>query len=119
MEGNMAADYVLFIGWNRAIPGREKAALELFREAVAFYGEQKASGQITSFDPVILSTHGGDLNGFILVKGEQAKLDALQHSDKFQDMTIKVALNVQGVGVIRGWSGESLMSQVQRYANVI
>jgi len=32
---------------------------------------------------------------------------------------MKVALNVQGVGVIRGWSGESLMSQVQRYANVI
>ena len=28
---------MLFIGWNRAIPGREKLALELFREAVAFY----------------------------------------------------------------------------------
>jgi hypothetical protein len=119
MEENMAADYVLFIGWNRAIPGREKAALELFREAQAFYGEQKASGQITSFESVILSAHGGDLNGFILVKGEQAKLDALQHSDKFQDLTTKVVLNVQGVGVIRGWSGESLTSQVQRYAKVV
>jgi len=115
----MAADYVLFIGWNRPIPGREKAALELFREAVAFYSEQKASGQITSFEPVILSVHGGDLNGFILVKGEEAKLDALQRSDKFQDLTTKVDLNVQGVGVIRGWSGESLASQVQRYASLV
>jgi hypothetical protein len=118
MEENMAADYVLFIGWNRAIPGREKVALELFREAVAFYSAQKASGQIASFDPVILSAHGGDLNGFILVKGEQAKLDALQHSDKFQDLTTKVALNVQGVGVIRGWSGESLGGVIERYANL-
>ena len=91
----------------------------MFREAQAFYSEQKASGQITSFESVILSAHGGDLNGFILVKGEQAKLDALQHSDKFQDLTTKVVHNVQGVGLIRGWSGESLTSQVQRYANVI
>jgi hypothetical protein len=120
MEGNMAADYVLFIGWNRPIPGREKAARELFREAVAFYSEQKASGHITSFEPVILSVHGGDLNGFILVKGEEAKLDALQRSDKFQDdLTTKVDLNVQGVGVIRGWSGESLASQVQQYASLV
>jgi hypothetical protein len=119
MEGNMAADYVLFTGWNRAIPGREKAALELFRQALAYYGELKSSGQITSFEPVILGAHGGDLNGFILVKGEQAKLDAIQHSDKFQDLTTKVALNVHGVGVIRGWSGESLTSQMQRYANLV
>jgi len=44
----------------------------LFRESQAFYSEQKASGQITSFESVILSAHGGDLNGLILVKGEQA-----------------------------------------------
>jgi hypothetical protein len=34
-------------------------------------------------------------------------------------LTTKVVHNVQGVGIIRGWSGESLTSQVQRYANVI
>ena len=115
----MAADYVLFIGWNRPVPGREKTAVDLFRQALAYYGELKASGQIESFEPVLLGVHGGDLNGFILVKGEQAKLDAVQHSEKFLDLTTKVALNVQGVGVIRGWSGESLAAQVQRYANVI
>ena len=115
----MAADNVLFIGWNRPIPGREKAALGLFSEAIAFYSEQKASGQITSFEPVILNVHGGDLNGFILVKGDEAKLDALQRSDKFQDLTTKVDLIVQGVGVIRGWSGESLASQMQRYASLV
>jgi hypothetical protein len=56
---------------------------------------------------------------FILIKGEEANLDAVQHAEKFQDLITKVALNVQGVGVIRGWSGESMMNQVQRYANVI
>jgi hypothetical protein len=53
------------------------------------------------------------------LRGPLAKLDAVQHAEKFQDLITKVALNVQGVGVIRGWSGESMMNQVQRYANVI
>jgi hypothetical protein len=115
----MATDYVLFVGWNRAVAGREKAALELFRYALAYFNEVKAAGQVASFEPVLLGAHGGDLNGFILIKGEEAKLDAVQHSEKFQDLITKVALNVEGVGVIRGWSGESMMNQVQRYANVI
>jgi hypothetical protein len=63
--------------------------------------------------------HGGDLNGFILVKAEEGKLDAVQHSEKFLDLITKVALNVDGVGVIRGWSGESMMNQVPRYAKVL
>ena len=36
-RGGMAADYVLFIGWNRAVIGREKAALELFRYALQYF----------------------------------------------------------------------------------
>jgi hypothetical protein len=35
----MAADNVLFIGWNRAIAGREKTALELFRSALGYFAE--------------------------------------------------------------------------------
>jgi hypothetical protein len=115
----MAADYVLFIGWNRAVAGREKAALELFRHALGYFAEVKASGQVGSFEPVLLEAHGGDLNGCILIKGEEAKLDTLQHSEKFQDLITKCSVNVEGMGVIRGWSGESMMNQVQRYASVI
>jgi hypothetical protein len=115
----MAADYVLFVGWNRAIPGREKPALEVFRSSLAYYNELKMSGQIASFEPVLLDAHGGDLNGFILIKGEEAKLDAVLHSEKFRDLVTKAALNVLGIGVIGGWSGESMTKQVERYANVL
>jgi hypothetical protein len=79
----------------------------------------KSSGQIASFEPVLLATHGGDLNGFIVIKGEQAKLDALRNSDKFLDLITKVAISVDNVGVIPGWSGESLMNQMQRYGNLL
>jgi hypothetical protein len=115
----MAADNVLFIGWNRAIAGREKTALELFRSALGYFAEVKAAGQIASFEPLLLRAHGGDLNGFILIKGDAAKLDAVQHSEKFQDLITTVAVNVEGLGVIGGWSGEAMMNQVQRYAKVV
>jgi hypothetical protein len=118
-EGQMAGDHVLFIGWNRSVAGRERAALELFQHALGYFGEMKAAGQISSVEPVLLGAHGGDLNGFILVKGDEAKLDVLQHSEKFMDLITRCAVNVEGVGAIRGWSGESLMSQVQRYSRVI
>jgi hypothetical protein len=87
--------------------------------ALGYFNELKASGQIASFEPVLLGAHGGDLNGFILVKAEEGKLDAVQHSEKFLDLITKVALNVDGVGVIRGWSGESMMNQVPRYAKFL
>jgi len=31
----------------------------------------------STFDAVFLDPHGGDLNGFFLIRGESAKLDAL------------------------------------------
>jgi hypothetical protein len=115
----MAADNVLFIGWNRAIAGREKAAVELFRYALGYFAEVRAAGQIASFEPVLLKVHGGDLNGFILIRGEATKLHAVTQSEKFEDLITKVSVNVEGVGVIEGWSGESMMNQVQRYAKAI
>ena len=30
------ADRVLFIGWNRSIPGREQQAMQLFQKVVEF-----------------------------------------------------------------------------------
>ena len=68
---------------------------------------------------MLLGSHGFDLNGFILLKGEQDKLDAVQHSESFLEPMTKVAFNADGLGIIRGWSDDSMMSQVQRYAKVV
>ncbi len=54
------ADRVLFIGWNRAVVGREQQAMQLFQKVVEFYGKLQADGRIESFEPVLLSAHGGD-----------------------------------------------------------
>jgi hypothetical protein len=52
--------------------------------------------------------HGGDFNGFILLRGEGSKLDALQRSDKFAELTIRATHCLSGFGVIPGWIGDRL-----------
>lgn len=110
----MAADTVLFIGWNRAFLGREKACVELFGQAMAYFAMQQKDGAIESFEPVFLGVHGGDLNGCVLLRGAQAKLDTLKASDGFLDLMTTLNLNVQGLGVVGGWTGEGVAKQMGR-----
>ncbi len=77
------ADNVLFIGWNRSVKGREQQAMQLFQKVIEYYGGLKADGRIESFEPVMLAAHGGDLNGFFLLKGEVEKLDEVRRDDTF------------------------------------
>ena len=63
------ADAGLFIGWGEVVRGRETEALEVFNETLAYYGRLQEEGAIESFEPVFLEPHGGDLSGFILIRG--------------------------------------------------
>jgi hypothetical protein len=110
---------VLFLGWKRPVAGREKAAMELFGEGMGLWADLQKAGQIASFEPVLLAAHGGDLNGFILLRGDQAKLDAVRTSDRFMDLTTRAVILLEGFGVVPGWEGEGLMKQMQRYQKFI
>lgn len=112
----MAADAVLLSGWNRPVPGREKMAVELLGESIAFWAAKQQQGKIASFAPYFLQAHGGDLNGFILVHGDPNQLAAIQQSDEFLDLTTRTIQNVEGFGIIGGWTGESLMKLTQLYS---
>ncbi len=72
---------IIFFGWNRPIPGREKLSGAHFQEFAQYLGGLQQSGTIQSFEAVLLDPHGGDLNGFFLIRGEPAKLDAVMASD--------------------------------------
>jgi len=68
---------VLLFGWNRSIAGREKVSAGHFEEFVKYLSGLQRSGAIQGFDVVFLDPHGGDLNGFFLVKGEPSRLYSL------------------------------------------
>jgi len=113
------ADNALYIGWNRAVIGREKLAMELFTGFMSFLQEQVNSETIESYEPVVLGAHGGDMNGFFLVRGEATKLDTLKRSDRFLDLLTQCSYAVENVGVIDAFIGNGLSSQITRYNKLI
>ena len=113
------ADRVLFMGWNRSVAGREQQAMQLFQKCMEFYGGLKAEGRIESFEPVILSAHGGDLNGFVLLKGQAEKLDEVRRDDTFIDLTIEANYCLDSFGIIPGFIGEGLSDVFARWRKLI
>ena len=113
------ADRVLFMGWNRPVVGREQQAMELFQKVVEFYGKLQADGRIESFEPVILAAHGGDLNGFFLLKGEAQKLAELREDDAFVQIVIEAGYCLDGFGIIPGYIGEGLADVFSRWSKLL
>jgi hypothetical protein len=102
------ADGALFIGWGEVVRGREAKSLEVFNEAVQYWGSLQQAGTIESFDVVILHPHGGDLAGFALAKGDEQKLHALLSDADFQRINARAQFVVDRVGVVPGFYGDSL-----------
>lgn len=63
--------------------------------------------------------HGGDMNGFFLIRGESAKLDALVSSTEWETHMIRAALHLEGSGAIRGVTGELVMESMNLWTKMI
>ncbi len=110
------ADRVLFMGWNRAVVGREKQAMQLFQKSMEYYTKLKKEGRIESFEPVLLGAHGGDLNGFILLKGSAQKLAEIREDSAFVDLAIEAGYCLEGHGIVVGYIGEGLTNLFSRFS---
>lgn len=100
------ANAALFIGYGPVVPGREKQSLQVFGEAIEYYGRLQQQGQIESFEPVFLEPHGGDLDGFILLRGDHDKLNSVRFSEAFLRLTSRASLVVQNLGIVSAFLGE-------------
>jgi len=68
---------------------------------------------------ILLNAHGGDLNGFTLIKGDRAKLNALRETSEFQDLIVRAQHLLEGVGCIDAFVGQGVIDQAQRYGKVV
>jgi hypothetical protein len=100
----------LFIGWGPAVRGREQKALQVFQEALQYMGRLQQQGQIQSFEPVQLEPHGGDLAGFMVIKGDPEALSRLRVNDEFLALNTRAQLVVENFGVAGAFVGEGLQS---------
>jgi hypothetical protein len=98
----------LVIGWGPAVRGREQKALQVFNEAIQYYARLQQQGTIESFEPVFLQYHGGDLAGFVLIRGDREKLNALQSNEEFMHLSNRASLVVDNLGIINAYIGEEL-----------
>jgi hypothetical protein len=113
------ADAGLFVGWGEAVRGREGQAVELFDEVIAYFGRLQEEGTIESFEPVFLEPHGGDLSGFVLIRGDAEKLAGLRVSDEFTHVSLRALLVVDNFGVVGADLAGRLQSQMEYYVEQI
>jgi len=107
-ERDLATPNALFIGWGPVITGRETVSFQVFAEAIQYFAGLQQHGEIESFEPIALEWHGGELTGFLLIRGDGSKLQHLRYSDEFIRIIDRGASVVQDFGVVSGWTGESV-----------
>ena len=113
------ASNVLLFGWNRSLPGREKLSAEHFAEFTQYLGGLQQKGSIKSFDAVFLQPHGGDLNGFLLIRAESAQLDALVSSADWERHMTRAMLHLDHPGEIRGVTGDLVKERMNLWSSLI
>jgi len=106
------ADFGLFIGFGAPVRGRERQAIQVFNEAFEYYSRLQQEGEIESFEPALLEPHGGELDGFFLLRGDQDKLARIHSSEEFLRITARAQLIVENLGIIGAALGDQLMSQL-------
>lgn len=109
----------LFMGWNAPKTGRERQAGELFGVVLDYLGREQKKGTIDSVEPLLLSVHGGDLNGFFLIRGDGEKLSALRESDEFMKVVMQAGFCLDGFGVIPAYQGEALNELMGKWTQMV
>ena len=109
------ADAGLFIGWGDVVRGREDRALDVFNETLELYGHMQADGRIESFEVALLNPHGGELQGFVMLRGSEAQIDAVNRDEDFQRVMTKGSLVVDDLGIIPAAINEGLARAMAIY----
>jgi len=111
-------NHVLLIGWNRAQVGREKNAIEVFGGFTNYLRTLETKKHIVSWEAVGLEAHGGDLNGFVLIRADRDDLNKLVGTDDWQNWITQGLYAMQGFGVINGFLGDELQNRMTRFAKL-
>jgi hypothetical protein len=113
------ADAAIFIGWGTPVRGREARAVQVFNESVQYWTGLEEQGQIESFEVVLLEAHGGDLNGFALLRGSREQLAQVRYSEEFLRHVARAQLIVENLGVVNGALGQNLSDQMALYQSQV
>ena len=109
----------LALVWTQVKTGREGQALELFGSTMKYYTQLRERGKIQSFEPVLLQAHGGDVNGFVHVRGTEQQIDTLRRSDEFRSLTLQCIYCLEGFGIVDAFTGDELNKMMAEWGQLI
>ncbi len=112
------AGEALFIGWGAVVRGREKQALAVFQESIEYYGKLQQEGRIESFDVLLLGPHGGDLSGFVVLRGDRKALGEVRFSEDFERLIARASAIIDSLGVIPAYGADALAQQMGLFQEV-
>ena len=112
------ADRAMIISWGHPVRGREQQSLEVFGEAIAFYGELRDSGRLAGFDVVILDPNPL-MSGCFVLQGTHAQLDAIRENDRGRRLLTAASLVVEDLNTAEGFATEGLEHTVTRFAEAV
>ena len=112
-------DAGVFIGWGPSLPGRERKSVELFLETMRYFMSLVAEGRLISVEPVFLEPHGGDLEGFIFIRGEADEINRLRTEEEVRRLMVKAGVILQSLRVVGAITGSGLNQHLQWYLQAI
>ena len=101
-------------GWGAPIAGREERSVEVFNDALGYYGRLQQEGRIERFDVALFGAHAG-INGYMVLHGSHAQLDAVEEDDEFRDILVAAALVVSDLDVVEGVTAGGVAAWMERY----
>ncbi len=111
--------HVILFGWNRSLPGREALSRAHFGEFVTYLTGLQQKKSIDGFDVVFLDAHGGDLNGFFLIKGSGAQLGALVATSEWVTHMMRATLHLENAGAVQGVTGDEVGKRMEIWGKLI
>lgn len=109
----------LMYAWKRTLPGREKLSAAHFEDFFNYLAGLQKDGQIASFEPILLEPNGSSLNGFFLIRGDEAKLHEVTASEQWWDHLIRSMMHLDTPALLRGMSGSLVEERMKAWASKI
>lgn len=112
------AEGVLFISWGEPKAGREERGLEVFNEALGYYGKCQQDGRIESFD-VVLFEPNADMNGYIELRGSVDQLNALREEEEYRKILVDASMVCKKMRVLGGATGDRIAREIGLYQDAV
>jgi hypothetical protein len=75
----------------------------------------QGDGKIEDFEVVLLTPHGGDLQGFALLRGSEDQVSALRTDEEFARRVARADLIVESQGVVDALIGDGIARGMAQY----